>query len=94
MGEQLKTKLKPLEPTRLKLVPTKLIRKIAPEPLSRTNDLQELSTWRQSLSRRREKLEALVQHVRQMEADLTEEETDWAAEARRLWKVTSLPMSS
>ncbi len=94
MGEQLKTKLKPPEPTRLKLVPTKLIRRIGPERLSETNELQELSTWRRSLSRRREKLEALVQHVHQMEADLAEEENDWAAEAGRLWKVTTLPINS
>ena len=73
-----------LESNNLKLVPTKLIRRIAPELLSRTNELQKLSTWRRSLTKRRRKLEALELSIHQMKADLSDEEKDWEAEADRL----------
>jgi len=68
----------------LKLVPTKLIRKIAPEILSRTTELKRLSDWRQKLTARRKKLEHLRLSVQQMEQDLMEEERDWGTEADRL----------
>ena len=71
----------------LKLVSTKLIRKIAPEILSRTTELKRLSDWRQKLTARRKKLEHLRLNVQQMEQDLMEEERDWAAEADRLANV-------
>ena len=68
----------------LKLVPTKLIRKIAPEILSRTTELKRLSDWRQTLAARRKKLEHLRLNVQQMDMDLMEEERNWEAEADRL----------
>jgi hypothetical protein len=71
----------------LKLVPTKHIRKIAPEILSRTTELKRLSDWRQTLAARRKKLEHLRLNVQQMDMDLMEEERNWEAEADRLANV-------
>ena len=68
----------------LKLVPTKLIRRIAPEVLSRTAELKKLSDWRQKLIERRKKLAHLRLNVQQMEGDLVVEERDWEVEADRL----------
>ena len=68
----------------LKLVPTKLIRKIAPEILSRTTELKRLSDWRKTLGARRKKIEHLRLSVQQLEKELMEEERNWEAEADRL----------
>jgi hypothetical protein len=78
----------PLNPEQL---PTKLIRRIAPEVLSVTSDLQKLCKWRQSLAKRRLKLEALRQSVLQMEKDLEAEGIEWEAEADR---VANVPLGS
>ncbi len=68
----------------LKLVPTKLIRKIAPEILSRTNELKRLCRWRRKLTGKQEKVERLHLDVLQMQRGLMAEEKEWAAEAARI----------
>ena len=50
----------------------------------RLAELQNLGVWRRSLAVRRGKLGQLEQSVKQMAADLAEEEKDWVAEADRL----------
>ena len=71
----------------MKVVPTKLIRKIAPEILSRTNELKRLSEWRVQLAERRKRLDNLLATVQQMIQDLGAEERDWVAEADRISRV-------
>ena len=71
----------------LKLVSTRLIRKIGPEIMLRTKELKRLSVWRQNLKMKRERLKRLHARVEQMEAELEAEKRDWEAEADRLAEV-------
>ena len=50
----------------------------------RLAELQNLGVWRRSLAVRRGKLGQLEQSVKQMAADLAEEERDWEAETESL----------
>jgi len=50
----------------------------------RIGQLQKLCAWRRNLGTRRMKLERLEQSVKQMRADLAEEENKWVAEADAL----------
>ena len=77
-----------MEETGLKLVPSKVIRKVAPAILSRKKELKKLSEWRRTLNARQKRLESLGADVHQMMLDLIGEANDWVAEADR---ISSLP---